>query len=43
MLNLWEIPEVTTVAKAVDLTHRFRRRRNLRKLPQVTARSARTD
>ena len=29
----WELPEVTTVAKASSLTHRIRHRRNLRQLP----------
>jgi cytochrome c-type biogenesis protein CcmH/NrfF len=34
---LWELPEVTTVANAVLLTHRFRHRRNPQKLPQSCA------
>jgi hypothetical protein len=36
-LDLWELPEVTTVANAVNavfLTYCIRHRRNLRQLPQ---------
>jgi hypothetical protein len=35
--DLWELPEVTTVAKAVrqeDRVHRIRHRRNLQQLPE---------
>jgi hypothetical protein len=34
-MMLWETPEVTTAAMAAYLTHRFRCRRDLRRLPQV--------